>query len=276
MRETGNRRRAVVVREHLRRVAEAVVRLAEDGIKAAVDVLINRHRVAVGREKIAERIEAQTEDIRLPVAILLDAHPVRPEAKRAAAHPELPAVAAFHGRLVRHALTSIHPAIEPTAEIVGHVMRVICGERPQHYVALVGLSVAVGVLQSHNVRDRKNDSPVFVRRDCIRHGESVGENFVLPRAPVGIEIGQDADEIARRFVRRSLDGVGVRLRHPQATHRIEAHRNRLPDFRLRRHQLHGKPFRHDKGFQFIRRAEPRSRTHHFIEDIRRLRDAGGD
>ena len=50
--------RAVVVRDHLGAEAEAVVRLAEARIVRAVEKLIQRPRMAIGREEIAVGIDS--------------------------------------------------------------------------------------------------------------------------------------------------------------------------------------------------------------------------
>src|SRR5207247_6250786 len=82
--DAGNGRRAVLVENHRRREAEAVVRFAEARIMTAAQELIDRFAVAVGRVKIAERVKAKSERIDLAPGVLFAARAVQAAAPRVA------------------------------------------------------------------------------------------------------------------------------------------------------------------------------------------------
>ena len=64
---------AMVVRQHLRPEAQAVVRFAEAGVIGSLEKLIDRPAVAVARIEVAERIERKPERIDLAVRDIFDA-----------------------------------------------------------------------------------------------------------------------------------------------------------------------------------------------------------
>ncbi len=64
--------RAVVVGDHLRGEAEAVVRLAEAGVVAAAEQLIDRLAVAVGGVEVAAAGRSQAERVDLAPGVLLE------------------------------------------------------------------------------------------------------------------------------------------------------------------------------------------------------------
>ena len=167
--QSRNRRRPMVVRQHLRRIPQPIMRLPKHWIKSPVNILINRHRMAVRGKKIAQRIKTQPKDIRLPIPILLDARPLRPKSKGSPTHPKFPPIAPLHHRLVRHPLTPIHPPIKPSPKVVRHVVRVIGRKRSQNHFPLVRSTIAIPILQPRNVRNRKNHRPILVGRHRVGH-----------------------------------------------------------------------------------------------------------
>mgnify|MGYP000266768896 CR=1 FL=1 len=82
-REPAQAGAAVVVPGDVRRVPQAVVRLAEAVVVRARDQLRDRLRVAVGRVQVEPRIDRHAERVHLPAGPHLDTAAVRLEAEAA-------------------------------------------------------------------------------------------------------------------------------------------------------------------------------------------------
>ena len=74
--DAGDGGRVVVVVDHLRGEAEAVVRLAEAGVVAAAQELLDRLRVAVAGVEVAQRVEGQAERVDLAVGEVFEVRAV--------------------------------------------------------------------------------------------------------------------------------------------------------------------------------------------------------
>ena len=263
--EAGNGGGSMVVPQHLRRVAQTVVRFAEHGIKPAMDDLINGHRVAVRGEEVAQWIEAEAEDIGLPITHLLNPGSITTEAEGRSAHFQQVSVGALHARLVAHTLPAIKPSVEAPSEVVGEVVGVGDAKGTVEHFAAVGPSVAIGVLKAEHIRDAEYHSPIAERRHGIGHAQAIGKHSVTAGPAVGPKLRQNANHVTGRLVGGALNGIGPRLSYPQPPAHIEAHADRLTDLRLGRHQLNLKAFRHHKRSQRLGRTPPRSGPNHLIE-----------
>ena len=109
----------MVVAGHRRRVAEAVVRLAEAFVDAPPQQHRHGARVAIGGELVAEGIEAHSERVHLPPGDLLDRRAIGLEAvgvSRLHRENDLAFPLELDLRIVAEAVAGIHPAIGSQAE----------------------------------------------------------------------------------------------------------------------------------------------------------------
>lgn len=263
--EAGDGGGAVVVVEHWGGVAEAVVGLAEDGVEAAVDILVDGHGVAIGGEEIAEGVEAETEDVGLAVAEFFDAGAVRAEAEGAAAHGEGLAAAAAEGGLIADALAGVDPAVEAAAEIIDHVVGIVDGEGAEDAFLVVSAAVAVGVREVDDVGSGENEGALAVGGDGIGEREAVGEEVVGGGGAVGLELGEDADGVARSF--GWGEGVAAGFRDPELARRVEAHGDGFSDVGLGGYELDREALGEGKGLGFLGRGEPGGGADHFREGV---------
>ena len=255
--EASNGRGSMVVPQHLRCVAQPVVRFAEDGIKPAMDDLINGHRMAVRGEEVAQGIKTEPEDVGLPVAHLLDAGTVATEPESGSTHFQEVAIGALHPRLIAHTLTAIKPSVEAPSKIVGEVVGVGRTKGTVEHVTAVRPSIAIGILKADDIGNTEHHGPVPEWSHGIRHAETVGEHLIPVGPTVGPKIRQDADDVVGRLVRRCLDRIATGLGNPQTPGNIEAHAHRLADLGFRSHQLHFETFGHREGPQGLGGASPR-------------------
>ena len=212
--EAGNGRGSMVVPQHLRRVAQPIVRFAEHGVKPAMDDLINGHRMAVGSEEVPHGIKTEPKDIGLPVAHLLDAGTIATEPESGSTHFQEMPIGALHPRLIAHALTAIKPTIEAPSEVVGEVVGVGHTKGTVEHVTAVRPSIAIGILKTDDIGNAEDHGPVAIGRHGVGHAQSVSEHTISARPTVGPKIRQDADDIAGRLVRGRLDGIGPGLGDP--------------------------------------------------------------
>src|SRR5438067_1920941 len=79
-------------------------------------------------------------------------------------HLDAAAIAALEGGVVIVAVVGIQPAIEPAPERAGQTVRIFLEPEPaKDNLLLIGLAVAIGVLQIRDEGDAKDHGSVFVR-----------------------------------------------------------------------------------------------------------------
>src|SRR5262249_39558482 len=106
--DAGDGRRALVLRQHFGAEAARVGRLAEAGVAAAAQQLVDRLTVAVARVEVAERVERQAEGVHLAPGELLDAGAIGLDAVGVARfHGDRRTVAGLDGGLVGKAVADV-------------------------------------------------------------------------------------------------------------------------------------------------------------------------
>src|SRR5262245_10339614 len=190
-------RAAVQVVHHRRDEAEAVVWLAEAGVVAAAQELIDGFGVAVGGEDIEVFVKAHAEGIDLAVREVLDAAAVELEAEDVARlHVDFVAIAAFDATVVVKAVAGVDPAVPAAAEAVDHAVRVAAGvEGAVEDGSLVADAVAIGVFKMPDVGDAEGDAAALPRVDAHRNVEAVGEGRYFFEAAVAIYVFEDANRV---------------------------------------------------------------------------------
>ena len=250
----------MVVACHRRRIAEAVVRLAEAFVDAPAQQHRHRPGMAIGGELVAEGIEAHAKRVHLPPGDLLDRRAIGLEAvgvARLHRENDLPLPLELDLRIVAEAVAGIHPAIGAQAERVLIAVGVDEVERAVEDLARVGLAVAVGVGELPDVGDRPDDRLVAWPKgeDADRDVEIVGEADGLPGPAIGVEIGEDGEPVTVRGPVLRCEGILDRMRHPQSPPSIEGHVHRLLDLRLGCDKLDRKSFRQAELLELFRGGE---------------------
>ncbi len=242
-------RAAVRVLDGDGRVAEAVVRLAEAGVIAAAQELIEGGAVAIGAEEIAPVVPAQAKGIHLPPRVLLHSRGIHADAPRVAAiEVDGRAVLRLEDGVVAEAVGAVEPAIIAPAEGGEVAMGVFFpAEWAEEHLAFVGLAVAVGILHQPDIRDAPHDAllrdlPARPRRtkrvEAARDIQAIGKNLHLAGVAVGSEIRKHAHRIVHR--RTGLfhgERVLARFSNPQAALGIPRHAHGLAQIGLRGDEL---------------------------------------
>ena len=239
--------RVVVVADHVRPVAQAVVRLAEALVNRPADQLGHRTGMAVGVVEVEVRVVRHAERVDLAAGEDLNARAVGTEADRVAAvERDLVAVLALHLGIVREAVAGVDPAVRHQGEGVDHPVRVADAERPEQFHALVGLAVAVGVGQLPDETARRIDRGVDAgnndalairqRQHADRDVQFVGEGGHLAGLAVLAKVVED-HQLVPAVLAHHRPGVLQRGGDPQPAHQVERHLHRLVNRRLRHHQL---------------------------------------
>ena len=152
-------RAAVGVLEHHRCKAQTIMRFSKAGIPTSGQKLVERRTVAVAGIEVSAGIPSQTKRIHLTVRVVLDTGTVEADAVGVArVQIHMTAVAGRDMGVVVEPVGRIKPAIEAAAER-GLVAMGITGviEGPIQRGPLVGLAVAIGVLQEPDVGDAPNE-----------------------------------------------------------------------------------------------------------------------
>ena len=237
-------RAAVGVLEHHRCEAESVVGLAKTGIPTSGQQLVKRRTVAVAGIEVSAGIPSQTKRIHLTVRVVLDPGTVEADAVGVARiQIHMTAVAGRDMGIVVEPVGRIEPAIETAAER-GLVAMGIPGvvEGSVQRGPLVGLAVAIGVLEQPNVGDAPDERlPMAVVGAEGIHPDgniqAVGKLGHLAGATVWTKILEDHYPVPTDPV----GGRGPRVfdtgRDPKPTRRIEGEVHGLVDVGLVGHQL---------------------------------------
>ncbi len=101
--------------------------------------------------------------------------------------------------------------VHPVLEIGQGRMRVALSPARAQDLALVGLVVAVGVLEKEDVRRLRDDDAAVGEHQARRDVELVGEHRELVGLAVAIGVLEDADAVAAGLARRRLVRVVHRL-----------------------------------------------------------------
>ena len=208
--------------------------------------------MAVRRVLVAPRVERQAERVDLSPRDLFDARSVFAKTKRVSAvHRDLTPVGSANVRRVPESMAGVDPTVDPPREGIGHPVRVDVAESPVQHVARLGSSVAVGVAADPDVRDAEDDRSLRRGRIADRDVQSVEKVSHLRRFPVHTDPGKDGQPVARRRIAHPGkplvarfhafpgDRIGILdgMRDPQPAGRVEGDVHRLPDVRLRGHEL---------------------------------------
>ncbi len=133
----------------------------------------------------------------------------------------------LHVRVDVHALRKIEPSIRPPAQGVDDVVRVLGAESAEDDALLVGLAVAIGVLEVEQLGGLADVAgPVALGREHGRDAggdeQAVGKDGALLGLAVVVGVFEDED-----FVERVLPGRDLRIhraaRDPQAALRVPVH-----------------------------------------------------
>ena len=136
---------------------------------------------------------------------------------------------------VEDAVEAVEPAVGSPGERVGQLVRVVAAEAGDDDLALVGLAVAVGVLQEENVGRVGDPHAAVADGDARGNVQSVGEDGELVDLAVAVGVFQDLDAVAARpgRVPRIFEALG----DPDPAPLVERHGDRIDDVGLGRDQL---------------------------------------
>ena len=242
----GDAGRAVAVARGERRVAEAVVRLAEAVVIAAAEDHHDRLGMAVSRELVAHPVEAHAERVHLPPRHLLDRGAVGAEAIGVTGghfKDNIPLATEFYFRRVAEAVAGVDPAIGPEPEGVLVTVGVGKIEWPVEHLAAIRLAVAIGVGELPDVGDRPDDHRLAAtirgtarqRQHADRNIEAVGKERGLRGAAVGPKALEHGEPVPR--LGSGGEGILDRVGHPEPAAIVERQVHRLLDLRLAGNEL---------------------------------------
>ena len=259
---------AVGVLQHHRRVAEAVVRLAEARIPAAIEQLVDGRAVAIAGVEVAAGVPREAEGVHLPVGVLLDARAVEADAVGVAGvEVHVAAISRGDVGVVVVAVRGVEPSVEAAPERCLVAVRVAgVVEGAVEHRPFVGFAVAVGVLQEPDVRDAPDDGlPVLVvgaeRIDADGDVQAVSELGDFPRASIGTEILEDHQPVAPDAVGRRGPRILDAGRRPQPSRGVEGQVEGFVDVRLRGHELDLEPGRQLELRALVGRRQRRGGPH---------------
>ena len=222
----------------------------QDRRRHAADRLVvsvrDRHvdaRAAVGGRAEEEALLADADAPRVVVRaaeeLQLRAVRLEPEEPLAEAVPLAADLAAEAGV----ADDRVDPVIQPVAEVRRAGVGVVRAEAGEEDLPLVGLAVAVGVLEEEHVGGLRHDQAAVDVAEARRDAQVVGEERDLVGLAVAVGVLDDRDPVAPLALRLHLVGVVDRLGDVQPAEVVPGHRDRLVDLRLGDEQLRLEPGR---------------------------------
>ena len=138
------------------------------------------------------------------------------------------------------------------------MVTVLAAEPGEHQLAVIGLAVAVGVLNETHVRFLAHVHAAIAEFKRQRNVQVIGKHRGLVRATVAVGILQNHQLIVRLIAGVHVR-IGRRAAHPHASLAIPAHLDRAGDFRkllLAREEIHLKARIYLERLQLIGRAHP--------------------
>ena len=95
----------------------------------------------------------------------------------------------FEDHRIDGALVSkVDPIIRTIKRAVHHVLRIGEGKAGEHFVADVGLAIAVGVFEEPHIRSRRDKDASFPAHHAVGHDEVVGEHGAPIRYTISVRI----------------------------------------------------------------------------------------
>ena len=141
----------------------------------------------------------------------------------------------------------VDPVVEPVPQVRRPGVGVARAEPGEERLALVGLAVAVGVLQEEHVRGLRHDQAAVDVAEARRDAQILGEDGLLVGLAVAVGVLDDRDPVAALALRLHLVRVVDRLGDVEAAEVVPGHRDRLADLRLGDEQLGLEPRRASRG-----------------------------
>ena len=138
----------------------------------------------------------------------------------------------------------VDPVVQPVPQVRRPGVGVARAEPGEERLALVGLAVAVGVLQEEHVRGLRDDQAAVDVAEARRDAQVLGEDGLLVGLAVAVGVLDDRDPVAALALRLHLVRVVDRLGDVQAAEVVPGHRDRLADLRLGDEQLGLEPLGH--------------------------------
>ena len=205
--------------------------------------IVKRHPPRVGAvvgAKAGELVEARLEA--KPTAVLL-------------AHR---AIRRLNLAMVENGFTENQIAVRAPHKIMQRMVTVLAAESGEHQLAVIGLAVAIGILDETHVRLLTHVYAAITKLKRQRNVQVIGKHRGLVRAPVAIGILQNHQLIVRLIAGVHVR-IGRRAAHPHAPLAVPAHLDGARDFRkllLAREEIHLKSRIDLKRLQLIGWAHP--------------------
>ncbi|CAA9388778.1 MAG: hypothetical protein AVDCRST_MAG64-1080 [uncultured Phycisphaerae bacterium] len=140
---------------------------------------------------------------------------------------------------------AVDPVVRPVPQVARAGVGVVGAPAGEQHPPLVGLVVAVRVLQEQHVRGLGDDHPAVGEAQAGRDRQLVGEHGELVGDPVVVRVLKDADPVPALARLLYLVRVVERLGDPQPPALVPRHRDRLEDLRVAGEQLGLEPGRGD-------------------------------
>ena len=200
---------------------------------------------AVGRERLAPAVEMMPPGIDQPPDEDLQPHRLGPELPDPAAAQPSDAVRRLDVAMDIDRLVEVeHPVVAPPQR-VEDVVGILGAEAREHDAGLVGLAVAVGVLEVEQLGAVGDVRTAVARLDAGGDQQAAGEDRGLVGPAVAVAVLDDEDLVVGDLPRLDLR-IDLRAGDPEPAGGVEVHLDRLGDDRVGREQVDLEAVGHDE------------------------------
>jgi len=203
-------------------------------VTSTFEELGDRFAVAIGG--VPESIAVLRHTKRIDLTLGIEFHPraVGFKSKNiATGELDTVAVGTLDFRDVVKAMASVDPTIFSIAQGVYHpvgIARSIEGAKDD--LAMIALSVPIGVLQVVDVRDGESQDAIFVGENTDGDIQTIGEDLFCFVCSISVAIFEESDGIRRCRITLCREWIKVALTDPKATFGVECQVHRFGDIRF--------------------------------------------
>ena len=152
----------------------------------------------------------------------------------------------------------VDPVVQPVPQVRRPGVGVVRLEAGEQDLALVGLAVAVRVVEEQHVGGLRHDQAAVGVAERGGDAQVLGEDGLLVGPAVAVGVLDDRDPVATLPLRLHLVGVVDRLGHVEPAEVVPGHGDRLADLRLGDEQLRLEPVGHGQMLDATLRARAAS------------------